>query len=460
MAQDNLIPARRRHYLVVATIVSSLGGLLFGYDNIVISGAIGYLARFYDLDPAGIGWAAGCALVGCLVGSATAGWIVDRLGAKFGLWLCAACFAGSSVGIWFANSLTQFVLWRLLGGVGIGAASIVAPMYIAEIAPTRIRGRLVTLYQLGIVLGILGAVFVNMLIQRMGNDAWNIAEGWRWMFVAGVAPAALFGVMILFSVESPRWLMKMNRRDEAFAILCRLNGPANAAIEVDEIQRSLAHEEGRLTELFTTGFRRALLIGILLAGLTQASGITPLFSFLPEVFKAAGADTSDAFFQSVLVGVINTIFTLVALWLVDIAGRKTLIIAGTSVQFLSFAAVGWLYHSHVSGPGILVFIMGFVAAHAVGNGAVCWVIISEIFPTKVRGRAMSIATTSLWLFAYLGNQAFPLMQKHLGNSGTFWCFSAAALVNLLCVLFLVPETMGRSLEQIEDIWNTHGKKGC
>ena len=452
MTLANSVPQRSRRHLVVATIVSALGGLLFGYDNIVISGAIGYLARFFELDEARIGWAAGCALIGCIVGSATAGWIVDRLGGKVGLWLCAVCFALSSLGVWFAGSLTQFVLWRMIGGLGIGAASIVAPMYIAEIAPTRMRGRLVTFYQLGIVLGILSAVFVNMLIQRMGDDAWNVALGWRWMFFAGIVPAALFAAMIVPAVESPRWLMKMGRRAEAYDILCRLNGPQVATVESDEIQQSLVQEEGRLSELFTTGFRRALLIGIMLAGLSQASGITPLFSFLPEVFKAAGAETGDAFLRSVLVSVINTIFTLMALWLVDIAGRKTLIVAGTSMQFVSFAAVGWIYHVHGGGAGVLVFVMAFVAAHAVGNGAVCWVIISEIFPTKVRGRAMSIATTSLWLFAYIGNQAFPLMQKNLGNSGTFWCFSGAALINMLCVLLLVPETKGRSLEQIEDIW--------
>ena len=209
----NTTPQRQPVHLVIATLVSGLGGFLFGYDNLVISGAIGYVGRFYALDAAGIGWVASCAVIGCLVGSLTAGWVVDRLGAKVGLWLCAVCFAASSVGVWwFANSLAEYTLWRILGGLGIGAASIVAPMYIAEIAPTPIRGRLVTLYQLGIVLGILSAVFVNMLIQRMGDDAWNTAVGWRWMFLAGVVPAVLFGAMIVPAVESPRWLMKMNRR--------------------------------------------------------------------------------------------------------------------------------------------------------------------------------------------------------------------------------------------------------
>lgn len=450
---------RRPVHLIVATLVSVLGGYLFGYDNLVISGAIDYLSRYYQLDAAGIGWAASCAVIGCMVGSVTAGWIVDRLGAKAGLWLCAFCFAASSVGTcYFSGTLTSFTLWRALGGLGIGAASIVAPMYIAEIAPAQIRGRLVTLYQLGIVLGILSAVFVNMLIQRMGDEAWNVAVGWRWMFLAGAAPAVLFGTMIVPAVESPRWLMKMCRFSEARDILCRLNGPQIAAIEAQQIEQSLRQEEGRLTELFTTGFRRALVIGIVLAGLSQASGIFALLSFLPGIFKAAGADTADAFLQTVLVGVILAIFTLAALCLVDRAGRKALLLLGTFVQCVSFAAVGCLYHVHGSGVAILICVMAFVAAHAIGNGAVCWVVISEIFPTRVRGRAMSIATTSLWLVAYLGNLIFPLMQERLSHSGSFWCFSAAAFVNLLFVLFWVPETKGRSLEQIEDIWTKRANK--
>jgi SP family arabinose:H+ symporter-like MFS transporter len=213
-----------RATLVIAATVSTLGGLLFGYDNIVISGAIGYLSKLFHLDAAGVGWAAGCALVGCIVGCAAAGTVADYLGKKKGLAICALCFALSSVGMLFATDLHQFVLWRLIGGLGIGAASVIAPNYIAEIAPTRVRGRCVTLYQLGIVVGILAAVFVNMLVQRMGDEAWNIATGWRWMFLAGVVPAILFGLMILPAVESPRWLMKMGRRDQAIDVLTKING--------------------------------------------------------------------------------------------------------------------------------------------------------------------------------------------------------------------------------------------
>src|SRR5271168_4586808 len=446
-------PAHSRAPLIIAASVSTLGGFLFGYDNIVISGAIGYLSQLFHLDAAGVGWAAGCALVGCVVGCAAAGAVADFLGKKKGLALCALCFALSSVGMLFATDLHQFVLWRLIGGLGIGAASVIAPNYIAEIAPTRVRGRCVTLYQLGIVSGILAAVFVNMLIQRMGDEAWNVSTGWRWMFFAGVIPAILFGVMILPAVESPRWLMKMGRRDQAVEVLTKINGAEVARYEAAEIEKSLANEEGHISELFTT-FRRPLLLGIMLAGLQQLSGITPVFSFLPEIFRAAGTATSDAFFQSVLVSLINLVFTLFALWLVDKAGRKTLVLAGSSLQFVAFALVGWFYHIHGSGVAVLMLVMAFVAGHAFGNGVACWVIISEIYPTKVRGRGMSIATTALWLVGYLGNQLFPLMQKNWGSDGTFWCFSAGALLTLILVGWLVPETKGRSLEEITKLWTT------
>lgn len=390
-------------------------------------------------------------MVGCIIGCAGAGAVADFLGKKKGLGLCALCFGLSSAGMLFATNLNQFVGWRLIGGIGIGAASVISPNYIAEIAPTRVRGRCVTLYQLGIVVGILAAVFINMLIQRMGDDAWNVSTGWRWMFFAGLFPALLFGLMILPAVESPRWLMKMRRPDRAAEVLAKINGEKEAARQLAEIENSLALEAGGLSELLTT-FRRPLLLGIMLAALQQISGITPLFSFLPEIFRAAGAATGDAFFQSVLVGLINLVFTVFALWLVDRAGRKTLIIAGTTVQFISFAMVGWFYHVHGSGLAILVFVMSFVAGHAFGNGVACWVIISEIYPTKIRGRGMSIATTALWIVGYLGNQSFPAMQRDIGSDGTFWLFSAGALLTIILVAWLVPETKGRSLEEITKFW--------
>jgi MFS transporter, SP family, arabinose:H+ symporter len=442
---------RRTPYLMLSAIVAGLGGLLFGFDNIVISGAIEYLSRQFHLGAAAMGWAAGCALIGCIAGSAAAGTVADAFGLKKGLAACAFCFALSSGGMWFAGTLTQFTIWRILGGLGIGAASIIAPMYIAEIAPTKYRGRLVTLYQLGIVLGILTAVFSNMLIQRLGDDLWSLTIGWRLMFLVGLAPALVFAATILPALESPRWLMKVGRIREAERILSLLNGGEIAQQESASIRQSLRVEDGKFAELFTT-FRRPLLLGIMLAGLQQISGITPLFSYLPEVFRSAGAATGSAFRQSVLVSLVNLCFTLFALWLVDRAGRKTLILAGTAVQAISFLLVGWFYHTHGNPFAVLFFVVTFVAGHAFGNGVAMWVIISEIYPTKVRGRAMSIATTMLWIVSYLANQMFPLMQLKLGNDGTFWCFSAGALVSVLLVAKLVPETKDRPLEEITLFW--------
>ncbi|HEY2473062.1 MAG TPA: sugar porter family MFS transporter [Terracidiphilus sp.] len=445
-------PHTGRGRLTIAAMVAALGGFLFGYDNIVISGAIQYLILRFHLDATGTGWAAGCALVGCIAGSALAGSAADFMGHRKSLAGCALCFALSSVGLWFSGDLTNFVAWRLIAGFAIGAASIICPMYIAEVAPTRLRGRLVTLYQLGIVLGILAAVFSNMCIQRMGNEAWNETTGWRWMFLVGVVPAVIFGMLIIASVESPRWLLKMGRTRPALEVLNSLGEDATS--QMRQIEQALKEEQGRFSELFTV-YRRPLLLGIMLAAFQQISGVTPIFAFLPVIFSIAGTATRDAFSQSVLVSLINLVFTLFALWLVDTAGRKTLILVGTSVQLIALAWIGWIYCAHGPSIAIVIAIMGFVAGHAFGNGVACWVIISEIYPTKVRGRAMSIATTTLWLIGYLGNQFFPIMMARLGAAATFWTFGGGALLTIVCVYLLVPETRGKSLEEITLFWSSH-----
>ena len=442
--------------LAIATAVSALAGFLFGYDNIVISGAIGYLAIHYRLDAIAVGWAAGCALLGCLLGSATAGSIADRFGLRQALYGCAACFALSSWGVWAAVSFTQFVALRILGGVGIGAASIVAPMYIAEMAPAAVRGRLVVLYQLGIVLGILAAVYVNMLIRGSGGENWNSDYGWRWMFGASGVPAVIFGFTLLFSEESPRWLMKKGRKEQALKVLSAINGAETAAAEVAAIYESLQEERGGMKELLSRSIRPALSMGFILAAFSQTSGITALLSFLPQVFQSSGQGADSAFQESVLVGVLNLLCTGLAIWLVDRRGRRTLLLAGTALQTAALTATGILQALHGNSLAIMISIMLFVAGHAIGNGAVCWVIISEIFPTKVRGVAMSVATSAIWIFAYLANQFFPLMQKHLGTDGLFFTFSMMAALNLTYVLAIVPETKGYTLEQIAAIWSKRG----
>ena len=242
-----------------------------------------------------VGWAAGCALIGCVLGSATAGSVADKFGLRRALYGCAACFAVSSLGIWAAADFTQFVALRILGGLGIGAASIVAPMYIAEMAPARVRGRLVVLYQLGIVFGILAAVYVNMLIRSAGTERWNAESGWRWMFAAAGAPAVLFGCTLVFSKESPRWLMKAGRKHQALEVLSSINGAEDAAIESAAIHESLNKERGGIRELLSNSLRPALVMGFVLAAFSQMSGITALLSFLPEVFQSSGQEASSAF---------------------------------------------------------------------------------------------------------------------------------------------------------------------
>jgi MFS transporter, SP family, arabinose:H+ symporter len=447
-----------RSALAVSTAVACLAGFLFGYDNIVVSGAIGYLTLHYQLSTVATGWAAACALLGCLFGSAVSGSLADQFGLKKALYGCAACFAFSSLGVWAAGSFQQYIAFRILGGVGIGAASIVAPMYIAEISPTVIRGRLVVLYQLGIVLGILAAVSVNTIIQKAGTTAWNAQTGWRWMFAAAGIPALWFALAIALSHESPRWLMKVNRVAEAKLVLSLINGPAVGAAEGDAIRRFLSEEKGSWRELLSPAVRPALIVGFVLAAFSQASGITALLSFLPEVFKSAGQNASDAFVQSILVGVVNLLFTLLAIVLVDRAGRKALLLTGTVIQTTALAFAGAIYFTTSHGLAVLLGVMLFVAGHAIGNGAVCWVIISEIFPNKIRGAAMSVAITAIWIFAYLANQFFPWMQEHLGSSGTFFFFSSMAALNFLYVWKAVPETKGYSLEEIGQIWLKSGDR--
>ena len=450
-------PVQSRSALLLSTVVASLAGFLFGYDNIVVSGAIGYLAAYYRLSTIAVGWAAACALVGCLLGSAVSGSLADKFGLKKALYGCAACFALSSLGVWAAGSFEGYIAFRILGGVGIGAASIVAPMYIAEISPAAVRGRLVILYQLGIVLGILAAVSVNTVIQNAGTAAWNTQTGWRWMFAAAGAPAVLFALAIAFSYESPRWLMKVGREAEAQAVLSLVNGPQAGAEEGAAIRKALSEEKGSWCELSSPAVRPALIMGFILAAFSQTSGITALLSFLPEIFKSAGQKSSDAFFQSILVGIVNLVFTLLAIVLVDRAGRKTLILTGTAIQAIALAFAGAFYSTGSHGLAVLLGVMLFVAGHAIGNGAVCWVIISEIFPNKIRGAAMSIAITAIWIFAYLANQFFPFMQERLQPSGTFFFFASMAALNFLYVLTAVPETRGYSLEEIGQIWSKAGK---
>jgi SP family arabinose:H+ symporter-like MFS transporter len=325
-------------------------------------------------------------------------------------------------------------------------------LYIAEVAPERTRGTLVALYQLAIVVGILVVFFVNLQIQRTGSDAWNVATGWRWMFASLVLPSAVFGVLLCFVPESPRWLLKAGRRDEAAAILERIGGPAAAAREIAAIEAALGEEEGRWRELFTTGYRRALVVGTGMAIFSQFSGINAVMYFAPEIFKAAGSGTDSAFQQTVIVGVVNLLFTFVAIYFVDKAGRRPLLLVGVSVQVVALALVGAMFAGGRSGALLLVGILAFVAAFAMALGPITWILNAEIFPTKLRGRAMSVAIVLLWAADWVVTQTFPMLRESVGPAVTFWVYAACSLACVLFVVAMVPETKGRTLEQIEAAW--------
>jgi SP family arabinose:H+ symporter-like MFS transporter len=441
-----------RFYLVLAVFVAVLGGFLFGYDSLVISGTLDYLAAYFKLNAWGIGFAASVAQLGGLAGALGGGWIADRVGLKRSLYLCAILFIASAIGIYFARSVNIYTFWRLICGLSSGISTIVAPMYVAEISPARVRGGLVTLFQLGLVFGIFSAILVNSCIHRMGDEQWNAAVGWRWMFLAGSVPGILFFFSVVAALESPRWLMKVKREHEALEILERLNGKEQTPAIASEIQEALNREPGKIRELFTGPFRKPLIIGMALAALSQASGINVMLVYLPEIFKAAGSNATVAFSQAVMVGLVNILFSVAALWLIDRAGRRSLILAGTAIQFISLAAVGVMYFLSVKGLWMAALLMAAIAGHAIGNGAACWVVISEIFPTKIRGRAMSFSITAMWVAGYVFLLVFPVMRKNLSDGGTFWCFALAALANHLYARFEVPETKGYSLEKIEAMW--------
>jgi SP family arabinose:H+ symporter-like MFS transporter len=445
-------------YLMLLTIVAALGGLLFGYDTAVISGAVGFLQAHFQLSAGLKGWAASSALIGCIVGAMFGGPLSDRYGRKMILLFCAALFALSGIASALPATLTQFVWARFAGGFAIGAVSVLSPLYIAEIAPEKIRGRLVSLYQLAIVVGILLVFFVNMIIQRLGDETWNTAYGWRWMMGSLTLPSGLFGLLLMFIPESPRWLMKVGRRAEAETVLVRVGGRAAADREMKQIEESLNQEEGKFAELFTGGYRRALVIGVVLAMICQFCGINAIMYYAPEIFKSLGAGSDAAFSQTVFIGAVNLVFTFVAVWWVDRVGRKALLFVGSAVQVIALTAVGALFAKGIGGIWLLACILLFTAAFASAMGPVVWIVISEIFPTKIRGRAMSLVVLVLWASAYIVSQTFPMLMDAIGNAKTFWIYALCSLAGLIFIATMVPETKGKTLEEIEQYWINRKKQ--
>jgi sugar porter (SP) family MFS transporter len=448
----------RPGYVMRITLVAALGGLLFGYDTAVISGAIGFLRAHFGLNAAETGWAASSALVGCIAGAALAGEASDRFGRKKAMMAAALLYTVSAVWSAIPASVAEFVTARIIGGVGVGMASVLSPLYISEIAPAEIRGKLVSYNQLAIVGGILVVYFVNYFIAGLGNDAWNTALGWRWMFGSEALPAALFFLTLFTIPETPRWLVKRNREEAALATLQRSLGAVRAREELASIRESLKIEEGTIGELFRPGLRRAMLLGIALAVLQQITGINVFMYYAPEIFKGLGAGTDTALLQTVVIGVFNLGFTVVAIKTVDRVGRRPLLLIGAGGMGVSLAGLGAAAYLGTTASWVLLFVLGYIACFAMSVGPVVWVVISEIFPTKVRGRAMAIATLLLWSANYLVSQTFPMIDEDpllveiFHHAFPFWLYAAFCLVMVIVVARWVPETKGKSLEAIEHLW--------
>ena len=443
---------KKGHYVYLVAFVATVGGLLFGYDTGVISGTIGFLETRFALGPSAKGWAASCALIGCIVGAAFAGALSDRLGRKRVLMVCAALFTVSAIASAVPRNLTELVIARVIGGLGVGAASMLSPLYISEIAPARIRGRLVSLNQLAIVSGFLVVYFVNAFVQSTGDEAWNVALGWRWMFGSETAPAVLFIVLLFFVPESPRWLIKQGRDQEALNVLARVGGSEQAQAQAEEIREAITFEGGSILQVLGPGMRVALIIGVVLAVLQQVTGINAILYYAPEVFKSAGATTNTAFLNTVGVGAINVAFTFVAIFTVDRLGRKALLMLGVTSMGVFLFLVGSAFQHGSFGTWVLVCILGYVASFALSMGPVVWVVMSEIFPTRIRGRAMAIATVCLWCACYLVSQTFPMLVDSLGEAKTFYAYGVMCAVTLLFVWRVLPETKGKTLEEIEQGW--------
>ena len=443
----------RSGFVIKVSIVAALGGLLFGYDTAVIAGVIGFLQTKFQLSTAMMGWAASSAIWGCVFGAMGAGYLSDKIGRKKVLIITAVLFFISSLGAAVPSNLTQFVIARFIGGLGIGAASMLSPLYISEISPAKIRGTLVSLYQLAIVIGINLIYFVNLKIAEQGDEAWNVEWGWRYMLGSGSIPAFLFLVLLFLVPESPRWLIKRKRYDEAFDTLEKVNGKARALEVVNEIKGALAQETGTIAELFSPGLRRALIAGVVLALFSQITGINAIIYYAPEIFKSIGFGAESAFLQTVIIGITNTVFTFVAIWLIDRAGRRTLLLWGVAGMAICLGGIGFCFYFDLTqGPWLLVFIFGYMACFASSLGPIPWVLISEIYPTKTRGIAMSFCTLVLWVGVIFITQFTPMLLEHVGGSFTFWIFMVNAVILYFFIWAKIPETKQRTLEEIEQSW--------
>ena len=447
-----------RVYLYFLALIAAVGGFLFGFDLSIVSGAELFMADHFSLTPESRGFAVGCAVLGCMLGPILVGLgIADWLGRKKVLLVTALLFGISAVGTALPNTIAQFNLFRIIGGIGVGVAAIVSPMYIAEIAPAKIRGRLVIVNQLAIVSGsLISAVVAYFLTPDLsGIDA---AECWRWMFATECIPVIILMLGLLLLPESPRWLVEKGRTEEAHKVLEKVGGTEHAEQVFDEISGALAEETGTLRELTLPGIRMALFIAVMLAMLQQFTGVSSLMFYTPRVFQMAGFESeSQAILRSAFMFAWNLAFTGLALVLVDRLGRRPLLILGVAAMGIGLFLLGLCFHNEMKGNAVLVPLFVSVAAYNLSIAPLAWLIMSEIFPNRIRSKAMAIASMAIWTSAYLGAQAFPVivdvMEKRYGSpAGTFWLYSLVCLFAVFFAWSMVNETKGKSLEEIGRSW--------
>ena len=453
--------AFRHGYIWTISFVAALGGLLFGYDWVVIGGAKPFFERYFHLvDASQSGWANSCALIGCFAGALVTGALSDRFGRRPLLIASALLFTLTSLGNALAPSFAIFIAWRILGGVAIGLASNLSPMYIAEVAPAAMRGRLVSVNQLTIVIGILAAQFLNWALVRhlpVGatddfiRNSWYGQSGWRWMFALTAIPSLLFFIGMLFVPESPRWLAKNGRREEAGAILEKIGGRAHAERALGEIEATLAHDTARVDfrALREPRLRKVLILGIGLAVFQQWCGINVIFNYAEEIFRAAGYDISSVLKNIAWTGSVNMAMTFVALGVVDRAGRRPLLLFGAGTLAVIYTALGCCYHGGVQGLPMLLLVLAAIATYAMSLAPVTWVVISEIFPNRIRGAAMAVAVAALWLACFVLTYTFPILNAKLGSAGTFWLYAGICVAGFAFLWARLPETKQKSLEAIE-----------
>jgi MFS transporter, SP family, arabinose:H+ symporter len=439
-------PEVNRRYVYFISAIAALGGVLFGFDLVIISGTVPFFTRHFGLNEFQTGWAVGCINLGAAIGALLGGKLSDALGRKKLLMGCALLFALTGAGTGWAGNFPWFVAFRMLSGVAVGAAALVCPMYVAEISPAPIRGRMVSFYQLSIVIGILLAYLSNYLLLYTGEN------NWRWMFSSQSVPALLFFCGLFFVAESPRWLIRKKRIDAANAVLVRIGGQAYARAESLQIRASYAQETREaVSDLFRKDLWPIVFIGIVIAIFSQAVGQNSLFSYAPELFRQAGMAQDSAFLQSIIIGVINFVFTFIAIGTIDKIGRKKLLQTGAALLCLDALALAAAFYWQLPGVWVLTFVLLFIAIYAATLGPVTWVVLSELFPNRIRGNALALATLALWITNFFTTASFPIMKEYWGLPFTFAIHAVLCLVYFLFIGARTPETKGKSLEEIEQM---------